>query len=95
MTMTPATAHVRKIHKAGRSRAVIIPPDCLAHIHASEDNYLYFDTSAPDFLIVSVAPVPPQYTHPELFPPPGGPPADTKAPATEHQSEDDIPPDCP
>lgn len=95
MTMTPATAHVRKIHKAGRSRAVIIPPDCLAHIHASEDNYLYFDTSAPDFLIVSVAPVPPQYTHPELFPPPGDAPETDTPPDLSRPLTPLPPPDCP
>ena len=95
MSGTPVTAHVRKIHKVGRSAAVIIPPDVLDHVKSIIGDYLYFDTTVPDFVMLSKAPVPPQFTHPELFPPPGGQPADTEAPASEHQSEDDIPPDCP
>lgn len=69
MTPCPATCHVRKIHRAGRSLAVVIPPAALAHINADFHSYLYFSTEAPGFLILHVAPVPPNYTNAELFTP--------------------------
>ena len=62
------TAQVRKVFAAGRSLAVVLPPAALDHLHVGRSDYIYFDISAKGFLILSVAPVPPQFSHPELFP---------------------------
>ena len=89
---TPASSWVRKIHRVGRSVAVIIPPDAMEHMGCVKGDYLYFDPSVKDFIMLSKAPVPPQFTHPELFekdapqPPPDTPPPHTSdEPTSDHQ----------
>lgn len=88
MSGSPVTAHVRKVHKVGRSKAVIIPPDVLEHIHCTVEDYIYFDTTAPDFCVISRAPVPPTLTHPELFEQPAPPPPTETPPETTVPTQD-------
>lgn len=66
---TPQTAQVRKIFMAGRSLAIVIPPVVLDHLSAERGDYIFFDTSVPRFAVISVAPLPPQFTTPDIFPP--------------------------
>jgi antitoxin component of MazEF toxin-antitoxin module len=81
MTPTPVTSRVRKIHRAGRSLAVVLPPVVLGHIHSDYGDYLYMDITQPDFVIMSKAPIPPDLLHPELFnQPEEQPPGDSTPP---------------
>jgi hypothetical protein len=94
MTAPSIGGWVRKVHKAGRSYGIILPPDALECIHATLGSYIYIDPSAKDFLILHLAPVPPDVTHPELFPehqpdtPPDAPPEPTPEGPADNTSTD-------
>lgn len=88
MTGTPVTAKVRKIHRAGRSLAVILPPVVLAHIHADYGDYIYQDITQPDFVIMSKAPIPPDVLNPDLFPKPEEQPPGTVPPPPPASEQD-------
>lgn len=59
MTRSPETSRVRKIFRVGRSRAIILPPLVLDHLHADTGDYTYFDIDTPDFCVIHKAPLPP------------------------------------
>jgi hypothetical protein len=63
----PNSHHVRKVIKVGDSFAVVIPPHILELMKADLGDYLVMDTSAPPFVVLSKAPVPPYVTNPERF----------------------------
>jgi hypothetical protein len=86
MTPSPVTSKVRKIHRAGRSAAVILAPVVLDHLHSGVGDYLYMDITQPDFCILSKAPIPVDVLHPELFPP-----HQEQPPGTEPPPPPDIP----
>jgi len=91
MTNTPPSCRVRKIHSAGRSAAIIIPPIAMAHLNTEIGQYLYFNLDMPGFIILNVAPVPPNILHPELFPDPSANTPPEPSPQQEHQSRLPLP----
>lgn len=88
MPGSPLTGKVRKIHAAGRSAAVILPPIVLENLHSAVGDYLYMDITQPDFCILSKAPIPVDITHPELFSQP-----QEQTPGTEPPPPPDTPTD--
>lgn len=92
MTNTPPSCRVRKIHACGRSSAVIIPPIAMAHLNAELGNYVYFNLDAPDFIILSKAPTPPDVLHPELFEQPQPAPPQEQTPQQESPPGGDTSP---
>ncbi len=53
------SVNVRKLIKIGCSHGVVIPPHVQDHIHAEPGDFIALDISSKNFIILSLAPVPP------------------------------------
>lgn len=93
MTRSPETSRVRKIFRVGRSRAIILPPLVLEHIHSDTGDYLYFDIEHADFFVAHKAPLPPFLDLPLEVQTPEPTPEPLRPPDAPDQPRAQLPPD--